>query len=82
MSLLGLGMERKHMTTIDLHGVRYRDVYQKLEKHCIKGEVPFVVITGQSTTMKSIVSQIAKQFGFFIKDKLGNDGRVIVYEKG
>ena len=70
------------MVTIDLHGVRYRDVYQRLEKQCVKGEVPFVVITGQSSTMKTIVSQIAEQFGFFIEDKLGNDGRVIVYERG
>ena len=67
--------------TIDLHGVRYRDVYSKLEKHCINGEIPFVVITGESSTMKDIVSQVAQQFGFFIEDKLGNDGRVIVYER-
>mgnify|MGYP001174778396 FL=1 len=68
------------MVTIDLHGVRYRDVYGKLEKHCVNGEIPFVVITGESSTMKDIVSQIAQQFGLFIEDKLGNDGRIIVYE--
>ncbi len=77
-----MSLRELSMVTIDLHGVRYRDVYQRLEKHCIKGEVPFVVITGQSSTMKTIVSQIAEQFGFFIEDKLGNDGRVIVYERG
>ncbi len=76
-----MSLRELSMVTIDLHGVRYRDVYQRLEKHCIKGEVPFVVITGQSSTMKTIVSQIAEQFGFFIEDKLGNEGRVIVYER-
>ena len=76
-----MSLRELSMVTIDLHGVRYRDVYQRLEKHCIKGEVPFVVITGQSNTMKTIVSQIAEQFGFFIEDKLGNEGRVIVYER-
>ena len=76
-----MSLRELSMVTIDLHGVRYRDVYQRLEKHCIKGEVPFVVITGQSSTMKTIVSQIAAQFGFFIEDKLGNEGRVIVYER-
>lgn len=69
------------MITIDLHGVRYRDVYGMLEKHCINGEIPFVVITGDSTTMKYIVSEIVKQFGLLIRDKLGNNGRVIIYEK-
>jgi hypothetical protein len=69
------------MTTIDLHGIRYRDVYGMLEKHCINGEVPFVVITGDSTTMKDIVCEIVKQFGLLIEDKLGNTGRVIIYEK-
>ena len=81
MSLLGLGMERKHMTTIDLHGVRYRDVYGKLENVCVNGDTPFVVITGESSTMKDIVSEVAKQFGLFVEDKLGNDGRIIVYER-
>ena len=76
-----MSLRELSMVTIDLHGVRYRDVYQRLEKHCIKGEVPFVVNTGQSITMKTIVSQIAEQFGFFIEDKLGNEGRVIVYER-
>ena len=76
-----MSLRELSMVTIDLHGVRYRDVYQRLEKHCIKGEVPFVVITGQSSTMKTIVSQIAEQFGYFIEDKLGNEGRVIVYER-
>tara|TARA_R100001480_G_scaffold94082_1_gene99617 strand:+ start:334 stop:549 length:216 start_codon:yes stop_codon:yes gene_type:complete len=69
------------MTTIDLHGVRYRDVYGILEKHCTNGETPFVVITGDSGTMKDIVCEVVRQFGLLIEDKLGNTGRVIIYEK-
>jgi hypothetical protein len=38
-------------------------------------------MTGDSTTMKDIVCEIVKQFGLLIEDKLGNTGRVIIYEK-
>ncbi len=69
------------MITIDLHGVRYRDVYSRLENACMNADTPFVVITGNSKTMKDIVAQVAQQFGFSIEDKLGNNGRVVVYEK-
>ncbi len=69
------------MITIDLHNVRYRDVYNKLESACMNADTPFVVITGNSKTMKDIVAQVVQQFGFSIEDKLGNNGRVIVYKK-
>ena len=68
------------MKIIDLHGVRHKDVYGLIERPCVNGEIPFVVITGKSNTMKRIVSQIVATFGLHTKEKLGNTGRLIVCE--
>ena len=68
------------MKVIDLHGVRHKDVYGLIERPCVNGDIPFVVITGKSNTMKRIVSQIVATFGLHTKEKLGNTGRLIVCE--
>ena len=68
------------MKVIDLHGIRHKDVYGLLEKPCIEDDIPFVVITGKSNTMKKIVTQIVATFGLHTKEKLGNSGRLIVCE--
>jgi hypothetical protein len=68
------------MQVIDLHSIRHRDVYGLLEKPCIDGDTPFIVITGKSNTMKKIVTQIVATFGLYTREKLGNSGRLIVYE--
>ena len=68
------------MKVIDLHGVRHKDVYGLLEKSCVNDDIPFVVVTGKSNTMKKIVTQIVSTFGLHVKEKLGNSGRLIVCE--
>ena len=68
------------MKVIDLHGVRHRDVYGLIEEPCTEQETPFVVITGNSDTMKKIVTQIVATFGLHTKEKMGNNGRLIVCE--
>ena len=68
------------MKVIDLHGVRHKDVYGLLEKPCVEDDIPFVVVTGKSDTMKKIVTQIVATFGLHTKEKLGNSGRLIVCE--
>ena len=68
------------MKVIDLHGVRHKDVYGLLEKPCINDDIPFVVITGKSDTMKKIVTQIVATFGLHTKERLGNSGRLVVCE--
>tara|TARA_B100000212_G_C26941615_1_gene350376 strand:- start:121 stop:333 length:213 start_codon:yes stop_codon:yes gene_type:complete len=68
------------MKVIDLHGVRHKDVYGLLEKPCIQDDIPFIVVTGKSDTMKKIVAQIVATFGLHTKEKLGNSGRLIVCE--
>ena len=70
------------MKVVDLHGVRHKDVYYILESPCTDGDIPFVVITGKSETMKKIVSQIVSTFGLHAHDKLGNAGRMVVCEGG
>ena len=68
------------MKVVDLHGVRHKDVYGLLEKPCIEDDIPFLVITGKSQTMKNIVTEIVSTFGLHAKEKLGNSGRLIVCE--
>ena len=68
------------MKIVDLHGVRYGDVYGMLENLCIDGEYPFVVITGKSQTMKTVVKKVVSTFGLHAQEKLGNAGRLIVCE--
>ena len=68
------------MKEVDLHGVRHRDVYKILEDCCMNGEIPLEVITGKSNTMKKIVVTIAETFGLQTREKLGNTGRLVVYE--
>ncbi len=68
------------MRVIDLHGVRHKDVYGLLEKPCVDDDVPFIVITGNSSTMKKIVTQIVATFGLHTKERLGNSGRLVVCE--
>ena len=68
------------MKELDLHGVSHRDVYRLLEKYYMDGQVPFIVITGKSTTMKKIVFQIADSFGLEAKEKWGNPGRMVINE--
>ena len=69
------------MKVIDLHGARYRDVYRLLEDTCINGETPFEVVTGHSTTMKQIVMEVIRGFDLYAREKLGNNGALVIYEK-
>ncbi len=66
------------MMIIDLHGVRHKDVYFLLEKPCINGDLPFIVVTGKSSMMKKIVTQVVASFGLHTQEKLLNSGRLIV----
>ncbi len=68
------------MKVVDLHGVRYGDVYGMLENLCVEGDYPFVVVTGKSDTMKSVVKKVVSTFGLHVKEKLGNSGRLIICE--
>lgn len=68
------------MKSIDLHGTRHKDVESIIEKACSKLDIPFMVITGNSPTMKREVSKACRIFGLSVRDVINNPGRVIVYE--
>jgi hypothetical protein len=66
---------------IDLHGVKHEDVTDIMIDACSKRDTPFVVITGNSSIMKRIVSFAVAKFGLEAKEMLGNPGRLIIQEK-
>ena len=68
------------MKVIDLHGARYRDIYRLLEDTCVNGETPFEVVTGKSSRMKKIVTEIVRGFNLHAQEKLGNTGALVIYE--
>ena len=78
--LLCLILLKVYMKVVDLHNVRHKDVYHMLEKPCVNGDLPFTVITGNSTTMKKIVAQIVATFDLYAHEKLGNSGRLVICE--
>ena len=68
------------MQTVDLHGMRHKDVSDAIVRCCSEYDIPFVVITGQSSRMKRIVAFAAAKFKLSVRDTIDNPGRVIVYE--
>ena len=69
------------MKTIDLHGVRHKDVSDVMCRCCSEYETPFIAITGNSSNMKKIVKAIAENFGLIAVETLGNSGRLVIKEK-
>tara|TARA_B100000700_G_C15062356_1_gene866759 strand:- start:1871 stop:2083 length:213 start_codon:yes stop_codon:yes gene_type:complete len=68
------------MKTVDLHGVRHKDVSDIISRCCNDFDVPFIVITGKSSQMKRIVLAVAEHFGLTMRDAIDNPGRVVVDE--
>ena len=66
------------MKTINLHGVRHEDVTDIIIDACSRFETPFIIITGNSSRMKRIVSFAAAKFNLSTRDTVDNPGRVIV----
>ena len=69
------------MKTIDLHGIRHKDVSDILCRCCSEYDTPFIAITGNSNDMKKIVRAIAENFGLMATESIGNSGRLIIKEK-
>lgn len=68
------------MKEIDLHGIRHLNVEKHLMNLITSGCIPFVVITGNSRRMKELVSQIVSKFGLYVRDQVGNSGRLVIDE--
>ncbi len=68
------------MQSVDLHGVKHREVSSIMTRCCSEFDIPFIVITGNSPQMKRIVSAVAQSFGLHVRDAINNPGRVVVDE--
>ena len=68
------------MKKIDMHGIRHVNVADVLAEACSSYETPFVVVTGRSILMKSVVAEAVTPFGLRVRDHVTNPGRVIVYD--
>lgn len=67
---------------IDLHGVKHEDVGRLLDMfiwdQMKKKSSGIRIITGNSSEMKRIVSEIVREYGFEAVDTLGNSAAVNV----
>jgi len=66
---------------IDLHGIKHEDVTSVMIDACSKYDIPFVVITGQSSRMKRIVRFAVAKFNLSARDAIDNPGRLIVEDR-
>jgi len=73
------------MEQVDLHGTRHDEVARKLEnflyEHIQKGTKEIKVITGNSTEMKKLVTDIVEQYKMTATDEWNNFGCLIVNMK-
>lgn len=70
------------METLDLHGVRHRDVERLVENFVLLNEMPVRIITGNSPTMKSLVRPILERHQFnWEPESFWNLGAIIVSER-
>lgn len=69
------------METLDLHGVRHRDVERLVENFVLLNDLPVRIITGNSPSMKSIVLPILTRHQFnWEPESYWNLGSLIVSE--
>ena len=71
------------MTEIDLHGYTYNDAKHYLENELIleynNNNFPILIVTGNSTKMKSIVYEVSKELNFTVTTPLDNNiGTLVV----
>tara|TARA_R100000664_G_C2678332_1_gene87438 strand:- start:378 stop:602 length:225 start_codon:yes stop_codon:yes gene_type:complete len=67
-------------TILDLHGTRHADVFRKIDnflyEHIEKGSRGVSIITGNSQTMKMLVSEIADEYKIKHQTNLLNNGQI------
>jgi DNA-nicking Smr family endonuclease len=75
-----MGWEDKF--TLDLHGVRHKDVFRKVDTfigaHLMDNSRTLFIITGRSPEMKKIVNKILVDYNMEAKDTFTNPGVVTV----
>jgi DNA-nicking Smr family endonuclease len=68
---------------IDLHGVKHENVASMLDsfiwEEMKKKSAAIHIITGNSSEMKRIVTEIANEYGFEIADSFGNEAQMTLH---
>ena len=68
------------MKTIDLHGIKHKDVERVVSDAVCDNEVPLRIITGNSALMKNLVIETLKYFNLTANETIGNSGILVVYK--
>lgn len=66
------------MQTVDLHGIRHSEVSDIITECCMVYDIPFIVITGNSATMKNIVREVVSGLNLKVRESVNNSGRLVV----
>jgi len=73
------------MDKLDLHGTRHEEVGRKLEsflyEHIQRGTSEVIIVTGNSSEMKTLVSEIATEYNMRVTEPWGNFGTLIIKMK-
>jgi len=70
------------MKTLDLHGMYHEAVQRNVENFVLLNDGPMRIITGNSSTMKEIVTEILLQHDFtYYPENYTNFGSLIVIDK-
>jgi len=73
--------EQKKNRTLDLHGVRMKDVEEKVKSFLNWAELPVSIVTGNSTAMKDEVKKIVDEYEWSCHESPYNNGEIIVREQ-
>ena len=74
-------MRHEEFPVLDLHGIEYEDVEDKVEKFVTSYETPVKIVTGHSETMKSIVRKVLLRYGLHDRpERLTNAGCMVISE--
>lgn len=70
------------MKTLDLHGMRHKDVDETVRRFLNFAELPCQIITGNSAEMRALVKKVVKEYQWFCCEKDSyNYGTLIIMEK-
>ena len=74
--------KKRTMRTLDLHGVRHEKAEEKIRQFLNFVELPCDIITGDSSKMKEIVSNIVEEYGWVCRRADDwNTGSLVVVEE-
>jgi len=73
-------MSHIEINTLDLHGVRHREVRQIVEDFVLRNDLPLRIITGNSVMMRNLVDEVLGQYDLRAEpENYWNLGSLMVY---